>query len=206
MHGIRFFHLMRTSTAEYLFFCDQDDVWYEDKVKLTLEALMDAEEKYGKETPLLVFSDQTPTDAQLHPLAASLMRYQNQYFGEFDYRSILMQNVVTGGAMCINRALADMAGKCTEPGNTIMHDWWIAVVAARFGQIDYIDKPLGDYRQHGTNSVGAKNVRSMAHIVNKLSHIGAIRKTTEEKKMQAHVFADILSQQEILLRKQILMC
>ena len=43
---------------------------------------------------------------RLKPLAPSLMRYQKQYFETFDYRSILMQNVVTGGAMAINRALA----------------------------------------------------------------------------------------------------
>ena len=159
-------------------------------MKRTLEEFIQAEQEYGKQTPILVFSDQTPTDAQLNPLAPSLMRYQNQYFEHFDYRSILMQNVVTGGAMCFNRALADLTMKCVDPKQTIMHDWWMAAVAARFGKIIYIDEPLSDYRQHGTNSVGAKDVRSVAHVINKLSHIDSIRKTTVEKKMQAHVFVN----------------
>lgn len=185
-----FFHLMQQCSAEYMFFCDQDDVWYPDKVKKTLNAMLDAQLRLGGAVPVLVFSDQTPTDAQLKPLAPSLMRYQNQYFGEFDYRSLLMQNVVTGGAMCINRALAQLAAQCADPANTIMHDWWLAVVAARFGTIVYLDESLSDYRQHGTNSVGAKDVRSAAHVVRKLARLGQVRETAMNKKRQAQVLYD----------------
>ena len=184
-----FFWLMEQCPADYMFTCDQDDRWNPEKVQKTLEKLIEAENEYGKGMPILVFTDQTPTDAQLNPLAPSLMRYQNQFFEHFDYRSILMQNVVTGGAMGINRALADLAMKCVDPAQTIMHDWWVAAVAARFGKIIYIDEPLSDYRQHGTNSVGAKDVRSIAHIANMLAHLDGIRKTMHEKKAQARMFA-----------------
>lgn len=185
-----FFHLMKTCSAEYMFFCDQDDRWNPEKLGMMLSAMQQAEKVYGKEMPLLVFSDMRPTDAYLNPLSHSLMRYQNQYFEEFDYRSILMQNVVTGAAMCLNRALADLASKCENSSQTIMHDWWVAAVSARFGKIVYIDEPLGDYRQHGNNSVGAKDVRSITHIAYKLAHLNEIRKAMIAKKMQANVFLD----------------
>ena len=184
-----FFWLISQCRSEYIATCDQDDYWHYDKVKKQMDALEAAEKQYGKEMPLLVFSDQTPTDAQLNPLAPSLMRYQNQYFKHFDYRSILMQNVVTGGAMVFNRALAELAMKCVDTSQTIMHDWWMAAVAARFGKIVYIDEPLSDYRQHGTNSVGAKDVRSIGHVAHKLAHLDVIRETLCEKKTQAKVFA-----------------
>ena len=183
-----FFHLMNACEAQYMLFCDQDDVWYPEKLGKTLDELLKAERIHGAQTPILVFTDQTPTDAQLKPLAPSLMRYQKQFFEYFDYRSILMQNVVTGGAMGINRALADLAGDCKNSSQVIMHDWWLAAVAARFGKIVYIDEPLGDYRQHGTNSVGAKDVRSLRHIISKLVNLDTVLKTTEEKKQQARVF------------------
>ena len=128
------------------------------------------------------------TDDKLNKLAPSLMRYQKQYFEYFDYRSILLQNVVTGGAMMVNRALARLALRCVEPSQVIMHDWWMAAVAARFGEIVYIDEPLGAYRQHGHNSVGAKNVGSLAHILHKLGHTREIRRTLTDKKAQASVF------------------
>ena len=39
-----------------------------------------------------------------------------------------------------------------------MHDWWLALCAAVFGHIGFIDKPLVKYRQHGSNEVGAKHL------------------------------------------------
>ena len=138
-----FFQLMARCEAEHMLFCDQDDVWRPDKLAKTRKALLEAEARDGPDAPILVFSDQTPTDADLNPLADSLMRYQGQYFESFDYRSILMQNVVTGGAMAVNRALARLGERGATPDGVIMHDWWMAAVAARFGQIVYIDEPLG---------------------------------------------------------------
>lgn len=196
-----FFHLMEQCGAEYMLFCDQDDVWYPDKVKKTRAALMDAEEKWGADAPILVFSDQTPTDASLNPLAPSLMRYQGQYFEEFDYRSILMQNVVTGGAMGVNRALARLGAPRGDAGAIIMHDWWLAAAAARFGHVVYIDEPLGAYRQHGDNAVGAKDVASAGYVADRLSRLRDVRWTILKKKAQAGAFRaayeDRLSDEDI---------
>lgn len=183
-----FFHLMQACRAEYMLFCDQDDVWYPDKVKRLRAALEDATRRYGADAPILVFSDQTPTDAALRPLAQSLMRYQGQYFGEFDYRAILMQNVVTGGAMGINRALAALAAPAGDAAPIIMHDWWLAAVAARFGHIVYIDEPLGVYRQHGQNAVGAKDVNSAGYVARRLADLRQVRHTILQKKAQAAAF------------------
>lgn len=183
-----FFHLMARCSAAHMLFCDQDDVWYPDKVRLTRRALEDAERAHGPDAPVLAFSDQVPTDAGLRPLADSLMHYQKQYFERFDYRSILMQNVVTGGAMGVNRALARMAGNA--PADVIMHDWWLAATAARFGHIVYIDRPLGVYRQHGDNAVGAKDVDSAGYIAGKLAGLRDVRRAILRKKAQAAAFRE----------------
>lgn len=183
-----FFWLTERCDADYIAYCDDDDVWNADKLEKMCKAMRNAESRAGRETPILVFSDQTVTDDRLNVLSPSLMRYQKQYFAHFDYRSILMQNVVTGGAMMINRALAGLALECKNVTQIIMHDWWMAAVAARFGEIVYIDEALGAYRQHGRNCVGAKNVASAAHILHKLSHPNEIRGALRSKKLQARVF------------------
>ena len=183
-----FFWMTEQCDADYIAFCDDDDTWKADKLEKLRKAVQDAEARLGSDTPILVFSDQTVTDEKLNTLAPSLMRYQKQYFECFDYRSILMQNVVTGGAMMINRALAKLALKCTDPSQVIMHDWWMAVVAARFGEIVYIDEPLGAYRQHGSNSVGAKNVGSAGYVRRMLANTGHVREKMLLKKAQAAAF------------------
>lgn len=182
-----FFHLMRQCTADWMLFCDQDDTWFPSKIAKMRAAMIAAEEEGDSQTPILVFSDQVPTDAQLRPLAPSLMRYQKQYFEHFDYRSILMQNVVTGGAMGINQALAKLAGQCTDTSQVIMHDWWLAAVAARFGKMVYLDEPLGTYRQHEGNAMGAKNVSSIGYMQNQAKGLDAVREKILRKKGQAKV-------------------
>ena len=37
-----------------------------------------------------------------------------------------------------------------------MHDWWLALTATAFGKLIFIDEPLVNYRQHGSNTIGAK--------------------------------------------------
>lgn len=185
-----FFHLMENCSAPCMLFCDQDDVWYPHKVRVTLDALLAAEKQHGADTPVLVFTDQTPVDASLNPIAPSLMRYQQQDASVIDYRRILLQNIVTGCATGINRALAQRSAALTNRADTIMHDWWVGAVAARFGQIVYLDQSTMAYRQHGSNSVGAKDVGSLRHVADKLSHLDRLKKTIAQKKRQAQAFAD----------------
>lgn len=185
-----FLHLMSRCDAAFMLFCDQDDVWYPEKLERTRAAYAEALKQWGAETPILVFSDQTPADAALRPLAPSLMRYQGQYFKSFDYRSILMQNVVTGGAMGINRALARLGGQYIDSDAIDMHDWWLAAVAARFGHIAYIDRPLGAYRQHDRNVEGAKPVHSMGYVAKKLASLREVRRSILTKKAQAAAFRE----------------
>lgn len=196
-----FFWLMRQCDADYIAFSDQDDVFYPHKMETLMRAMRDAQARLGEQTPILVFSDQTVTDARLETIAPSLMRYQKQDVARFDYRGILMQNVVTGGAMMINRALSELADRCAAPSETIMHDWWLAAVAARFGEIVYIDEPLCAYRQHGDNSVGAKDVGSMAYVLRMLGQLRAVRGALVRKKAQARVFrqtyADRLREEDL---------
>lgn len=184
-----FLHLMKEAcTAEWMLFCDQDDVWFPNKVETIRKAIREAEGEYGADKPLLVFSDQVPADEKLKPLSDSLVRYQKMYTERFDYRSLLMQNAVTGGAMAANRPLVKLAGESRKNSSMIMHDWWMAAVAARFGRIVFIREPLGYYRQHGGNAVGAKHLGSAGYIRNRLGSLKDVRETIVKKKTQAVLF------------------
>lgn len=200
-----FFWLMEQSRADYVLFCDQDDVWNPDKVEKTLAGLRQLEQG-NPAVPVLFFTDQTPVDAELQPIAPSLMRMQQQDASQTDYRRLLFQNIVTGCAAGANRAAIQLALKCQNRQDVIMHDWWLGLVVSRFGKIGYLDESTMLYRQHGGNSVGAKQVGSLGHIVQKLTHLKLLRQTLLQKKRQAAVFLatyeEKLSQQEIAFLRQ----
>lgn len=189
-----FYWLMRQCGADYIMTCDQDDVWQADKVHLTIEALRTAEKEVGPETPVLVFTDSAPVDVNLNPISPSLMTMQRQNPRLTDYRNLLFQNIVTGGTMGLNRALKELATACDGLEKTIMHDWWMALVAARFGKMVYVDRATTLYRQHGDNSVGARDVRTLSYFVYKVTHLVEFQKTVVDKKRQAEVFTEAFSE------------
>lgn len=185
-----FMWLSENCTSRYILYSDQDDVFNPEKMSRLMDAMQNAERQWGRDLPILVFSDQTVVDEKLNVIEPSLMRCQKQAFDSFDYHALLIQNVVTGGAMMVNRPLCSLAVQCRSRERIIMHDWWMAATAARFGKIIYLDEPLSLYRQHGGNSVGAKRVGSAGYIAGMIGNLRGVREMILRKKSQAGVFEE----------------
>lgn len=135
---------------DYLMFADQDDVWINDKIEKTLLTMKDL----NGDRPLLVHSDVSVVDSNLKMINHSFWRYQNIDPKKDAFNNLLLQNIVTGCTIMMNRKLAQMV--LPIPNEAIMHDWWIAMVASAFGKIAHVDEPLMLYRQHSSNDTGAK--------------------------------------------------
>lgn len=150
-----FSFLMQKTTAPYLAFCDQDDVWLPNKLSLQLKKMKEAEEKYSISCPLLVHTDLIVVDNDLNKIKNSFWEYQKlspEIMRRFN--RLLMQNFVTGCACLINRNLANLSTPIPE--KVVMHDWWIALIAQLKGEIINVTEPTIMYRQHGMNDTGAK--------------------------------------------------
>lgn len=148
-----FGHLLQHRDAEYIMFCDQDDVWLPEKIEKTKRA-MEALERCYPGVPLLVHTDLKVTDETLDVIDDSFWHYSGLDPVRDSFNRLLMQNVVTGCTVMINRALARKA--LPIPDDAIMHDWWLALVAARFGKIGRVDEATMLYRQHSQNDTGAQ--------------------------------------------------
>ncbi len=165
--------LLQASTADYVFFCDQDDVWVPGKVEETLRVLRQMEKRYGSDVPLLVHTDLAVVDAQNHQIAPSFWQHQALNPSYNTLNRLLIQNVVTGCTTCVNRALINLA--LPIPEEAIMHDWWLGLVASAFGHIASRPIPTVRYRQHGRNVYGAPAATVPAYLRRKLrEHGGAL--------------------------------
>lgn len=148
--------LLAASSAPYVALADQDDVWHPGKVSAGMAAVRAAEGPRTAAVPVLAHGDSRVVDSNLQLIAdsfAGLQRIDLRRGSSF--HRLLMQNVVTGCTVVANRALVQ---RCLPvPDQAVMHDHWMALVAAAFGHCVVIDgPPLIDYRQHGGNTVGAK--------------------------------------------------
>lgn len=151
-----FHELLKASDAPYAMFCDQDDVWFADKIDVMVAHIWQQEEEYGRQTPLLVFSDLALIDGNGGPIGPSFWRLHGVNPRHSSLNRLLLQNVVTGCASLFNRALINAALPiCNE---AILHDWWFALNATLFGKLSFIDRATVYYRQHSANQVGAKGI------------------------------------------------
>ena len=140
--------------ADYVFCCDQDDVWDPGKLEVMLARLKQLEGE-GK-LPSLVHHDLEVVDASLRPIAGSFVgMMQLNPSDEHRPQRLVSRNEVTGCAMACNRALLELALPISA--QAVMHDWWLALCAAYFGRLAFVPRPLVKYRQHGRNTIGAKS-------------------------------------------------
>ncbi|HGA1066147.1 TPA: glycosyltransferase family 2 protein [Streptococcus agalactiae] len=145
-----FFTLVNYEVADFYFFSDQDDVWLPEKLSVSLEA---AKHK-ASDVPLLVYTDLKVVNQELNILQDSMIRAQSHHANTILLPE-LTENTVTGGTMMINHALAE---KWFTPNDILMHDWFLALLAASLGEIIYLDLPTQLYRQHDNNVLGARTM------------------------------------------------
>lgn len=148
--------LLEFSRAPYFLFCDQDDVWLPEKISAKLAALRAREALCVTDTPLMAHCDLAVVNSDLKPLAPSFWAQSKlDPTDPASHKRLILENFTPGCAMMGNRALAETA--LPVPDDAIMHDWWLALVAAYLGQIVTVPKALILYRQHGSNAIGAQD-------------------------------------------------
>lgn len=157
-----FSDVLQRCRAEVLFLCDQDDVWYPDRVETYLERF-DADPAL-----LLLHSDARLVDAHGAPLGTRLLDVLCVHPAEVALErsglaldAILLRNFITGATCALRRSLLEQ-GLPIAPRWS--HDEWLAVIASLQGGLDMLPQPTIDYRQHGGNQIGASRRSFLARV------------------------------------------
>jgi len=168
-----FFYLLRrecsleSSSSDYWFLSDQDDIWMNDKVEKMVGKINEVQEGVESGSPILLYSDVKVVDGNKHILSDSLFAYQHMNPDRVEFSEVLVENPVTGGAAMFNQALLKLVAK--TPASCIMHDWWLALAASCFGSIICLQEPLGYYRQHERNVMGAQRTGSLKDLIRRMN-------------------------------------
>lgn len=147
-----FFELLREAkrrSAEYVFFCDQDDVWMADKLEIFLAAFDRQDTK-----PQLVFSDFAMIDGEGVQTEGSYAAHAGLRIpedGDF-LPKLLAQPYVFGCASAINAPLLSLVQDAPE--GIEMYDCWIALTACVMGVVRYLPCATIEHRFHTHNATG----------------------------------------------------
>ncbi len=168
-----FSKLLEMATGDHILFADQDDVWTEDHVAHLVDLMTEAESTLGLDKPIYAFSDVTPVDIDLNPLADSFFSFKgiDPSISQKLNKSIVCPPML-GCASCINQALLQLVRPV--PVDLVTgHDWWALLLASAAGHCTWSNKSTVYYRQHGNNSSSqiASKVGNYARVNDKVSRV-----------------------------------
>lgn len=167
-----FLSMVQKVDADYYFFCDQDDVWLNRKIELSLDAVKSAE-AYEPDIPVTAFSDLYVVDSKLNVISDSFFKYEGIY-PQFllTLNELGACNLCPGCSMAFNRKARDVV--VFPADEATMHDTWVVLCTAKYGgRLKWIDKPLVKYRQHKDNVLGAQDIKGLT-IAFRIKHLSEI--------------------------------
>ncbi|MBF6977547.1 glycosyltransferase [Aerococcaceae bacterium zg-BR22] len=155
---------MAGNSFDYYAFCDQDDVWLEDKLIRAIQYINDDKE------PVLYNSNQMLVDSKLNKIG---LRHDMAL--DSNFLAILNNNKLTGCTMVWNKPLQHIllksAGNISnELLKVRIHDVYVAMIASVLGRIKYDENAYILYRQHDNNVVGVKKTPLLKQWQQKLKN------------------------------------
>lgn len=170
--------LLDQVVADYYFFSDQDDVWFDNKIINEVNMMAEFNNQ-----PSLVYSDLEIVDSDLNVISESMFSHMNVK-NTNQLEKLLVQNVITGNTVGFNRKLRDLVINSfrMDSKHVLMHDGWLGLVAASYGKLLFLDRATVKYRQHGNNVVGARK----SHFT-RIFQIEKLRKAVLNTILQAKI-------------------
>lgn len=142
--------------ADYFAFCDQDDVWFADKLARSLKNISNI----PLNMPALYCSRTRLINALGQVIGSSPLFTRKPSF-----RNALVQSLAGANTMMLNNAARILLTQIPNDTYIVSHDWLAyLLVSGCGGAVLYDPKPTLDYRQHGANLIGS-NTRLADRLV-----------------------------------------
>lgn len=142
IHGFthNFENALRLAQGQYIFLADQDDIWLDNKVKVVMKALQNAD---------FVVHDCITVDNNMQILSKS--RFADFGIKPGAWRHLIKSRYL-GCCMAFNRKVLDASLPFPENDFLVEHDVWLAAVAFAYFNVAQIGEQLIYYRRHGSNA------------------------------------------------------
>jgi len=132
--------------ADYVAFCDQDDIWLSEKTRVAAEAL----DQHGAR-PALYCARKVVTDVDDRDVSFSTLFRRTP-----DFANALVQSIGGGNTMVMNRAAYELLREAARRTDFVSHDWFAyLIIAGAGGKVIYSETPHVRYRQHDANLIGS---------------------------------------------------
>ena len=153
-----FYKAIEEAKGDYIFLCDQDDLWKPEKINNMVNILQSHSEIWSLNCGVELINGE---DRKIDIECEKGWRNANFLFAPqllsevtyYDLPYILRHNITPGCAMVIDKRTRE--GFLNTYDRELPHDWHMNIVAAANGGCAYLDQDLILYRQHTSNAIGA---------------------------------------------------
>lgn len=145
------------STGDYIFICDQDDVWIDGKVSKMMNCLIAGTH--------LVVSDAEIVDKNLNQLFASHFELNNTRPG---FAINFLKTRYIGACMAFNREILSKVLPFPSNHYLCAYDYWIALISEYYYSVKLLKEPLLRYRRHGENASTGGGTKSPNSLLKKI--------------------------------------
>ncbi|WP_455674550.1 glycosyltransferase family 2 protein [Phocaeicola sp.] len=132
-----FENALKYAKGDYIFLCDQDDVWLPNKIEKMIDTLQRCD---------LVVSDCKVVDSHLKVIEDSFFSMRKSGTG---FWKNLFKNTYLGCCMAFRKDILKYI--LPFPKNIAMHDIWIGLSVELRGRSEFLNESLLLYRRHGNN-------------------------------------------------------
>ena len=154
-----FYNCLEKCTGDVIFLCDQDDLWYSEKIAEITAIFENDPQVLGVNSSfdminadggMLVPFGNNKRDTANHGLVK--FGIHQGKIASIDLKTILQYNISPGCTCAFKSTVVKeylKTSKCLMP-----HDWELNIIAASHGGLRFYNKPFIGYRQHGNNTIG----------------------------------------------------
>lgn len=148
-------------TGKYIFLCDQDDIWMENKVDTILKYFEEKKCDCVTHDAYVVGEDGNTI------LEESFL--QTKFLPKPGIISNIIQSKYYGCLMAFNSELLKYV--LPIPESIVSHDYWIGIMADKHGKSILVKDKLIKYRRHSSNTSPWKNHMKFTKMLNKRINI-----------------------------------
>lgn len=173
---------LRFCNGDYIFLCDQDDIWMPNKVEEMISVL-EINPKIKVLGSSFSFIDGNGNDMQFHDKKNTSnhnmidRKIINNDIVQMKTEDLIFHNYCQGCALVINKEIAEEFIRVDN--KKIPHDWQISLLGSINNGTYFYNKPLFYYRIHNNNTLGVNDNLSPKEKMNVNIRISAAKEVLE---------------------------
>ena len=141
--------LLQKSKSNYIMFSDHDDIWYENKVEVSLK-------KLKEKNVDLVYCNAKQIDENGKVIHENYFKYKNVPLINNKSHLAISRCIGIGCSQIFTKEVKERMLPFKE--NVMAHDWLAAFIANENKGIAYVEEPLLQYRLHNSNVFGGRSL------------------------------------------------